>query len=357
MMECYLFEPASPLEFDAKGRTMPIKISVFSLAPLLFSLAAWQPQSVCAQEPQEDQPESSPLKVTTDFSLSHSPDCKAGEGLQVQLHYTGAQPLRGYVVKFSFADPQSGKPLQQQTLQEVRTPREPMIASGAEWTRVVCTIPKKISRDRSTVTASVDALKFANDSIWGPAALHESHEMIGTLDGMDFLEKSTELQRFVSPILPQQGPFPVAGVESQTLGPLKIESGLWRDEHGQELLAVAVTNVSATPIRGYLFTTSFFDPATGDRIRRFSTKELETRGNPADYLAPGSTWIADPRKFSHLADGTPASYTMTLDLVVFADGSTFGPIKSSESYEVLGMIQGIDDLKRVTEQGSASKLR
>jgi hypothetical protein len=57
--------------------------------------------------------------------------------------------------------------------------------------------------------------------------------------------------------------------------------------------------------------------------------ELETHGNPSDYLAPGSTWIADPRQFLHLADGTPASYKMTPDLVVFADGSTFVPKKIS----------------------------
>jgi len=43
-----------------------------------------------------------------------------------------------------------------------------------------------------------------------------------------------------------------------------------------------------------------------------------------------------------LPDGTLASYTITLDLVVFADGSMFGPKWSSESDEVLGMFQGID---------------
>jgi hypothetical protein len=334
---------------------MPAKTIAIFATVILCSVAAWQTQTVSAQD---DPPESSsPLKITTDFSFAPNPDCEAGQGLQVQLHYTGAQPLRGYVVKVTFADPQTGKLLRQLTLQEVRGPRESMIASGEEWTRAVCAIPKKVSGDESTVTLSVDALKCADGSIWGPTALHESHEMIGTLDGMDFLEKTTELQQFVNPILPQPGSFPVEAVEWQTLGPLRIESGLWRNEHGQELLVVAVTNEGSAPIRGYLFTTTFFDPATGSRIRRFSTKELETHGNPADYLAPGSTWIADPRKFSYLSDGTPASYKIALDLIVFADGSTFGPKKSSESYEVLGMIQGIDDIKRLTEQSPANKQR
>jgi hypothetical protein len=60
---------------------------------------------------------------------------------------------------------------------------------------------------------------------------------------------------------------------------------------------------------------------------------------------------------SYLADGTLASYKMILDLVVFGDGSSFGPKKSSESYEVLGMIQGIDDVKRTTEEAPANEQR
>jgi hypothetical protein len=329
------------------------KTTVIFATSALFLFSAWQRTAA-----QDDQPEPSPLNVTTEFSFSPNPGCDAGEGLVVQLHYSGTQPLRGYVVRLSFGDPQTGKFAQQQTLQEVRGAREPMIASGAEWTRTVCTVPKKLLGNSTEVTASVDALKFANGSVWGPATMHESHEMIGTLDGMDFVEKTTtKLEKYVAPILPQQGAFPEEGVEWQTLGPLKIESGIWRNEQGQELLAVAVTNEGAKAIRGYLFTTAFFDPSTGTRIRRFSTKELETHGNPADYLAPGSTWIADPRRLSYLDGGTPASYKITLDLVVFADGSTFGPKKSSESYEVLGMIQGIDDAKRMGEEAAANKER
>ena len=194
-----------------------------------------------------------------------------------------------------------------------------------------------------TVTARIDVLDFADGSIWGPASLASSHDLIGTLNGIDFVgNTTTELARYVSPISPQQGPFPVTDVQTQTIGPLKIESGIWRDEHGQDMLAVNVTNESSTPIRGYLLVTSFFDPATGTSIRRVSTKELETHGNPADYLAPGATWVADPRKFSYLSDGTLASYKISVDVVAFADGSIFGPIKSAESQEVLGMLRGID---------------
>jgi len=310
-------------------------------------------QSVAAQK--DAGPQSSPLDVTTQFSSGQAGDCKTGEGLVAQMHYTGAQPLRGYLIRFDLADSKTHKVLQKRVLQEIRDTHEPMIASGTEWTRTVCSMPKKMLGDSTAVTAKVDVLKFADGSTWGPLALRESHQLVGALDGMDFIAKTTELERFVSPILPERGPAPVEGVQTQTIGPLRIESGVWRDENGQEMIAAEVTNESDTPIRGYLFNTSFFDPVTGTRIRRFSTKELETHGNPSDYLAPGSSWIADPRKFSHLADGSPAPYTINLDLVVFADGSTFGPKKSQESDEVLGMFQGIDAANLAGRESSANK--
>jgi hypothetical protein len=291
---------------------------------------------------QDERPDSSPLTITTDFSFDASGNCKAGQVLVARFHYEGAKPLHGYLVTFGLADPKTGKVQQERAVQGIRDSRLPMIASGEEWTRTVCLPSKIAAADPPPVAVKVDVLKFADGSTWGPIALRQSHQLVGMLDGMDFLGKTTELARFVAPILPERGPLPAADVESETIGPLKIESGIWRDERGQEMLAAAVTNQSDKPIRGYLLTTSFFDPTTGARIRRFSTKELETHGNPSDYLAPGATWVADPRKFSHLPDGTLATYEISVDLVVFADGTTFGPKKSQESDEVLGMFWGID---------------
>jgi hypothetical protein len=134
----------------------------------------------------------------------------------------------------------------------------------------------------------------------------------------------------------------VEHIQFQNIGPLRFESGVWHDDSGKEMLAVEATNLAATPIRGYVFTESFFDPTSGNRLRRVTTKELETQGDPTHYLLPGATWVAGPRKFSYLSDGSPANYTITLDLVVFADGSMFGPKQSRESDEVLGMFLGID---------------
>ena len=270
---------------------MRLKTTVFVLAVVLGSFVAVQ-----GADAQDDHLVTSPLNVTTLFSYDLGADCQGGEGLVVQLRYAGAQPLRGYLVRLALADPLTGRSSGEQSLQEIRDSREPMIPSGAEWTRNVCTMPRKIAGSPTSVTATVDVLKLADGSIWGPAARRESHQLIGTLDGMDFMAKTTELERFVSPIPPQQGPLPVENVESQTIGPLKIKSGVWLDERGKQMLAVDVTNESSVPIRGYLLTTSFFRSRHWARIRRVSTKQLEIHGNPSDYLAPGSTWVAGPRK-------------------------------------------------------------
>jgi hypothetical protein len=316
---------------------MRLKPSILLLGAVPFLCVFLQ--TVAAQD---DQKEFSPLSVAGQFSTTLSADCKSGKGLIVQFHYAGTQALRGYLVTLALADSTVGKVLMEQTLQETRDSRGPLIAEGADWTRTSCTIIENIAGHALDVITKVDVLKFVDGSIWGPASLPASHRLIGTMDGMDFGVKATDLEHFVSPILPQGGPVPVERIQFQNIGPLRFESGIWHDDNGKEMLAVEATNVAASPIRGYVFTESFFDPATGNRLRRVTTKELETHGDPTHYLLPGATWVAGPRKFSYLSDGSPANYTISLDLVVFADGSMYGPKQSRESDEVLGMFLGID---------------
>lgn len=328
-------------------------MSALQLTTLLAAVSlGLVPQDTHAQDTPA---KSAPLTVTTDFSFGLNADCKTGQGLTVRLHYTGEKPLRAYLVTFETAEAKTGKVSQQQVLEEVRKTREPLIGSGAEWTRTVCSVPKKSSGDRTAVSAKVDVLKFGDGSTWGPISLAESHRLVGIVDGMNFIEKTTDLQHFVSPIPAELAPQHLGDIQSQTIGPLRIESGEWRDERGRDKLTVELTNIGSIPIRGYLFTISFFDPTTGKRIRRVSTKELETHGREEDYLVPGGRWVADSRKFSYLAEGSLASYKIDLDFVLFADGSTFGPMKSQESVEVLGMIEGIDRAKNEKREVAANK--
>lgn len=320
---------------------MSPKVLVFVTAAVVGPFVCLQSTSAQDKQGKKDQPR--PLSVTAEFSTSLGTECPGGEGLVAHLHYSGEKPLRGYLAEVAAGSDHSmdGIGLHFHTLQEARDSREP-IANGADWTRTVCWrlgVPKG---DFLGASATIDVLKFDDGSIWGPARLAESHELIGMIDGMDFRVKTTDLLKFVSPIPPDQGPHPLEEIQFQKIGPLRFETGIWREADGTEMLAAEATNVGATPIRGYVFTESFFDPVKGNRLRQVTTKELETQGNSSDFLAPGATWAAGARKFSRSADGTLARYTITLDLVVFADGSRYGPKRSQESDEVLGMLRGID---------------
>jgi hypothetical protein len=316
----------------------------FTVATLLIGLACALPASAQSPFVSRDQAVS-PLNVTTEFSSSVGAECDGGEGLVVQLQYTGAQPLRGYLVALYPRDSVTGRKLPLRAIQGFTSPLESMIATGTTWTRTVCAIPESVAGVSVTVTAKIDVLKFADGTIWGPAALSATHQLLGQFEGMDFVMGSSPEEKFVAPILPAGDPVPVQSPKSQTTGPVSIESGIWRDPANTDMLVLEITNASATPIRGYVFTISFIDPATGNYIRRVTTKEVETHGDPSDYLAPAGTWLASPRKFSHLDDGSLADYKIDLDYVVFADGSTFGPHKSRESDELQGMILGIEMAK------------
>jgi hypothetical protein len=339
---------------------------------LLFALALgpFMPALNTAAQEEKVKVEIPPLSVTAEVSTALGTECDAGKGLVAHFHYVGSQPLRGYLVEFAFFDQATRYPIQMQsiqkvhssretietrTIQEARNSRETMIADGAEWTRTACSIPETRPGQALAVQSKVDVLKFVDGSLWGPASLPESHQLIGTIDGMDFSVKTTDLLRYVSPILPQGGPVPVEDIQFQTIGPLRIETGVWHEESGTAMVALEATNIGTAPIRGFVFATSFFDPNSGAKLRSVTTKELETQGNPSHYLLPGASWVAGPRKFSYLADGSRASYKITLDLVVFADGSTFGPKKGRESDEVLGMLRGIDSVNQANHGASATQ--
>ena len=314
---------------------MGSRAAAFLFAMVLGAFVSLHPASA-----QDTDKESSLLRVAVQFSTLGA-DCNSGQGIVVQFHYEGSRSLRGYLVSLVLKD-SAGKVFTEQTIQEIRDLHQQMIVQGADWTRTFCSAMQTAAGGPLDATAKVDVLRFADGSNWGPMALPASHQLIGTMDGMDFSVRTTDLERYVSPILPPDGPVPAERIQIDNIGPLRLVSGIWRGESEKQLLAVEVTNASDRPIRGFVFTASFFDPATGNRLRRVTTKILETHGNPKDYLLPGATWLTGARKFSDLPDGALAGYEIILDLVVFADGSMFGPMHSSESEEVLGMFLGID---------------
>src|SRR5690349_9826035 len=183
------------LDVDLEEFIMASKLIAFLIAAALGSSV--NPQGTCAQE-QDKKGNASPLRVVAEFSTSLGAECPGGEGLVAHLRYSGEKPLRGYLAQLIAGDKLNGTGPQLQTLQEVRDSREP-IANGADWTRTVCWKVGIAKGVPFGVTAKVDVLKFDDGSIWGPAGLTESHQLIGMIDGMDFRVKTTDLLRYVSP--------------------------------------------------------------------------------------------------------------------------------------------------------------
>ena len=141
-------------------RPKPSILLLATVACLCVSL-----QDVAAQGNQE---EISPLIVTGQFSTALGADCKSGKGLVLQFHYAGTQALRGYLVTIALTDLQAGKVLTEQTFQEARDSRGPMIVDGAEWTRTSCSIVETIAGHVLNVITKVDVLKFVDGSIGAP---------------------------------------------------------------------------------------------------------------------------------------------------------------------------------------------
>jgi hypothetical protein len=104
------------------------------------------------------------------------------------------------------------------------------------------------------------------------------------------------------------------------------------DATGSEKLFIDGKNIGTVPIRGYVLVVSFVDSATSENIRTLTAQELCAE---VVSLDPGGTWHSPGKQLSRLATGEIASVQVRVDLVVFADGSTWGPAKSPRSHTLL----------------------
>lgn len=289
----------------------------------------------------------SPLDVSVDRAgepdLTHCGDARVRNPLVLQLRYEGTKPLRGYVVGLYFPDPNSEATQRNAIDVDVVYPNRKLIAPGAEWKRTVCALPE--GADPANVSVKVDLLGFEDGSKWGPMALRMSNSVLGLCEGIDFVQGQTGVAKLLSPVPLETNSVVGAGSNSSALGPLTMTPIIQRGDSGEDRLLVQATNMSSSPVRGYIFKVSFFDHATGTFIKSVSTKVLEMREEPSAYLAPGASWGSSAREVPRSTDDAPAVYKLTLDMVVLGDGRTFGPSRSPKSAELIGMLQAMSKIK------------
>lgn len=261
--------------------------------------------------------------------------------IALEMHYRGQKALRGYLVEVSLrvGSDSTAAHLRTVGVQNVVYPTQPLIMPGAKWRSVICGIPDGVQL-ADIAAVKVDVLAFDDGTIAGPADSRASRDILGQLYGIGFATgKGGSEEQLVAPV---KGNLELAngeGQEKYDSGPLAFSSEI---EHNSDspMLAVKVTNTGSVPVRACVFKTSFFDASTGSLIRSVTTEIVETHGVASDYLAPGASWLAPARKIPVSSGGVPV-YKFSLDMVVFVNGRTYGPQRSTSSAEVTGMIKGM----------------
>jgi hypothetical protein len=292
----------------------------------------------------------SPFSVAiTPATQADYDECSAGgfvgkmQVVGLDMRNNGDKPLRGYVLAVWYHD-EGSRYVQHQTVTKLIRPSEPVIMPGSQWHSAACGLSK--GADLNDPKAQVDLLMYEDGETWGPVELAESNRFDGVSIGMNFAAGEDNVERGYVSATPTNAdptgePVPVTDKTS----PLKFFASNDRDDHGNLVVDVEATNEGNVPVAGYEYAITFYDRETHDAIKSVTTKALETHGYPADYLQPGETWTSGGRKIPACANGEPATYAVTLDAVVFADGTVMGPQRSREALELVGMIQGIGAIK------------
>src|ERR1039458_5375193 len=105
---------------------------------------------------------------------------------------------------------------------------------------------------------------------------------------------------------------------------------------------MAVTNASASAVLGFVLSVEFIDPRTKSPLsRRIVSVLRETPdGKPLPLLRDQSVHLRRTT-LPRLADGVLAEYRVTFDLVVYADGSQWGPGNLSQSRVLLNRVREV----------------
>jgi hypothetical protein len=94
---------------------------------------------------------------------------------------------------------------------------------------------------------------------------------------------------------------------------------------GTSGFALDVKNVSARDIRSYTIRVAFTDPTSGkgagNHVRIVGKAEVDKTVLAAGGLDPSDRPITLP----HLPSGVQPTYALSVDYVIFSDGSTWGP--------------------------------
>jgi hypothetical protein len=126
-----------------------------------------------------------------------------------------------------------------------------------------------------------------------------------------------------------------------------IDTQVWQGFKEGPGLFMTVQNVSGRGIQGCAFETIFTDPASGERVGPHRSHSAYKQPSLGVALAPGSKQeVPKTYPLPITASGVQSSYSFNIDLVVFEDGTTWGPGKSPSAKHLLSQIQGAAPKRR-----------
>jgi hypothetical protein len=138
----------------------------------------------------------------------------------------------------------------------------------------------------------------------------------------------------------------LATIVAQTPGPIEVTGSVspidthkWVGFQEGPGLYMAVKNTSGRAVSGIVFETIFTDTASGARLP--GRHEHTTYKSPENgiLIAPNAS-MSEPKPYPLpvTPSGSAANYSFTVDLVVFEDGSTWGPAKTRAATQLLRRI-------------------
>jgi hypothetical protein len=119
-----------------------------------------------------------------------------------------------------------------------------------------------------------------------------------------------------------------------------IDPQIWIGFDSGPGLFMTVQNVSARGMQGYVYETIFTDPASGTLVEHRSHSAYRQPSLGVSLPAGGKEQVVKPYPVRITASGVPANYSFDVDLVVFEDGTTWGPAKTQAARQLLSRVQG-----------------
>ena len=100
-------------------------------------------------------------------------------------------------------------------------------------------------------------------------------------------------------------------------------------------LFMKVRNTSGRNILGFAFETTFTNPETGKVVGGHEHGAFRPASRGISLPSGGGKTNPKPYQLPVTRSGMPASYSFTVDLVIFDDGTTWGPAKLGTSKALL----------------------